>query len=247
MRLVLPATQQKIRNQLTGLYSKLLTTPCLLCGKHHHDRYLCIDCESSLPKIHSPCPRCALPSQENSLCGQCLKQAPYRDQTTCVYIYRDHLARLITGFKFHNQLFLSRFFAQQLAKQRLLTQQKLPQLLLPIPLHTRRLRQRGYNQANELVKELSQLLSIPFDNQSLTRTKDTSPQTSLSFSQRKKNLKQAFAVKNNGLPHHIALIDDVLTTGHTAETAIKVLKSTGVKTVELWTIARTIRHDSFQG
>jgi ComF family protein len=192
-------------------------------------------------------PRCALPSPNNQYCGRCLTKPPLRDLISCLYIYQDEVSRLITGFKFHQHHFLSRFFSQQLALKRLSLTAQLPELLIPIPLHPARIKERDYNQANELAKDLSRQLSLPMDNKILRRIKNTRPQTSLSYSQRRKNLKQAFELVRKPPAQHIALIDDVLTTGHTLETAVKLLKSAGVKTVEVWTIARTIRHDARQG
>jgi predicted amidophosphoribosyltransferase len=98
-----------------------------------------------------------------------------------------------------------------------------------------------------MTKTLSKQLDIPYNNTVLTRIKNTLPQTSLPYSERQKNIQSAFLCNHHPLPSHIALIDDVLTTGHTADTAAKTLLQNGVQHVELWTIARTIRHHSKYG
>ncbi|RLA02342.1 MAG: ComF family protein [Gammaproteobacteria bacterium] len=194
----------------------------------------------NLPRLGPSCPRCATPLTFSTMCGQCLRNPPEQDATFSIFRYQSPIDRLITDLKYRDKLFLSRFFAQQMAEQA--NNRPLPQLLIPIPLHTKRLRHRGYNQAMELARYLSKQLSIPVRNDILIRTRDTLPQASLPFSERKKNIKRAFGVNNFNLPKHIALIDDVLTTGHTADVAAKALRQANVNTIELWTIARTIRH-----
>jgi len=148
---------------------------------------------------------------------------------------------LIADFKYRDKLYLTDVFADLMVEH--LQHTTLPELLIPIPLHPRRLRQRGYNQALELAKSLSRKLAIPISMDTLIRSRDTVPQASLPYDQRKRNMRRAFNVHSSSLPRHIALIDDVLTTGHTANAAAKLLRHEGVTTIELWTIARTIRHD----
>jgi ComF family protein len=143
--------------------------------------------------------------------------------------------------KYHGQLHLTDYFASHLSQVIQQKNEAAPQLLIPIPLHPKRLKQRGYNQSGELAKKLSQQLNIPLNNKSLIRVKNTLPQARLPYAERKRNMKSAFQLLNAKLPEHIALIDDVLTTGHTADMAAKECLKHGAKKVELWTIARTIR------
>jgi ComF family protein len=158
-----------------------------------------------------------------------------------LYKYQDPVDRLIADFKFKDKLYLSQFFAEQMVSK--LNSRTLPELLIPIPLHPHRLKQRGYNQSFELAKSLSKYLTIPVSNNYLERIINTQSQSSMPFKQRKKNIQHAFRATDKQPPQHIALIDDVLTTGHTANAAAKTLKKVGVITIEVWTIARTIRHD----
>lgn len=232
--------RQKMSYQLARLYSNMMPTPCLLCGASNAHSCLCHDCIQNLPKLGDACPRCASPLSYDTVCGQCLHNPPEQDASFSVFQYKAPIDRLITDLKYRDKLFLSRFFAQQIAEQ--VNNRPLPQLLIPIPLHKKRLRHRGYNQAMELARYLSKQLLIPVSNKILIRIRDTAPQASLPFSERKKNIKRAFVVNNANIPAHIALIDDVLTTGHTADVAAKALRQAGVNTIELWTIARTIRH-----
>lgn len=214
--------------------------PCLLCGASNNHDCICQACSDQLPFLEQACPRCASPLQQTMLCGQCLNNPPEQDMSFSLFYYREPINRLIADLKYHDKLTLSGMFATQMAEQ--LKTRQLPQLLIPIPLHPRRLRDRGYNQSLELAKQLSKQLAIPVGHDVLTRIRDTLPQASLPFSERKNNMKQAFQINNTNIPSHIALIDDVLTTGHTANVAVKILRKAGVTTIEVWTIARTVKN-----
>lgn len=214
--------------------------PCLLCGASNNHDCICQACSDQLPFLERACPRCASPLQQTMLCGQCLNKPPEQDASFSLFCYQEPINRLIADFKYHNKLALSRVFAAQMTER--LKARQLPQLLIPIPLHPRRLRERGYNQSLELAKQLSKQLVIPVRHDALTRIRDTLPQASLPFSERKKNMKQAFQINKTNIPSHIALIDDVLTTGHTTNVAAKILRKAGVNTIEVWTVARTVKN-----
>ena len=231
----------KLAHQITRLYSNLLPIPCLLCGVHCKTQPLCADCIEDFPKLGDCCPRCATPLPTASVCGRCLSHPPEQTNSVSVFAYQSPIDRLIADFKYHDKLYLTDIFADAMVDR--LKQTPLPELLIPIPLHHRRLKERGYNQSLELAKSLSKKLAIPIGNTILIRSRDTAPQASLPYEQRKRNMRRAFKLNPSSLPKHIALIDDVLTTGHTANSAAKLLRHEGVSTIELWTIARTISHD----
>ena len=230
-----------LTHRLTQLYSKLMPAPCLLCGIASQQLPLCTDCIADLPHLGHACSRCAMPIDAGKLCGHCLSQPPEQDYSVSLFPYLDPVDRLIAAFKYHDKLYLSQLFGTLMSEQ--LQARKLPQCLIPIPLYPSRLRQRGYNQSLELAKVLSTQLAIPTSNDYLIRTRNTAPQTSLPFDQRKANIERAFSLQQKTVPDHIALIDDVLTTGHTANAAAKCLRQAGATTIEVWTIARTISHD----
>ncbi len=230
----------KMAHQLRQLYSNLMPIPCLLCGTHSVDTVICIDCLHQLPYSPNACPRCAMPLSHNALCGTCLNQPVSQDLSFSPFIYQAPLTRLISQFKYQNQLSLTEFFADKMIHHR--GTNELPQALIPVPLHPKRLRQRGYNQSHELAKVLSNQLDIVIQHP-IARTHATQPQAGLSFKQRKQNVKNAFQLVEPKVPNHVALIDDVLTSGQTANAITHLLRKSGVKTIELWTIARTIRHD----
>lgn len=231
-----------VTHRLAELYSKLLPIPCFLCGDFSLHDALCKACVEELPWLDQCCQRCALPLNESGICGQCLQQPPPQQLSLAVFRYETPINHCIAAFKFHQQLVFARLFAKLLATKVKQRQQPLPEILIPIPLHSSRLRQRGYNQSAQLTDTLSTELTIPVDKTSFIRQRNTSPQTGMSGKQRKRNVKQAFAVAKP-LPYkHVALVDDVFTTGHTTAEASRCLQQNGVKTVEVWTIARAIRH-----
>lgn len=222
------------------LYSKLMPIPCRLCGSMSQHQAICSSCVHDLPLLGVACPRCALPMNSAHICGQCLQLPPEQDLSFSLFRYHDPISRLIADFKYHDKLYLSELFAQLMVEK--LNQRRLPELLIPIPLHANRIRQRGYNQSFELAKALSRELGIPSSNDYLIRYIDTKSQSSIPFKARKNNIQHAFKLIQAKVPTHIALIDDVLTTGHTANAAAKLLRKAGATRIEVWTIARTIRH-----
>tara|TARA_R110002049_G_scaffold49015_3_gene140702 strand:+ start:519 stop:1235 length:717 start_codon:yes stop_codon:yes gene_type:complete len=227
-------------HRIWQLYSKLMPIPCRLCGTMNQHQAICDACLQNFPALGDACPRCALPISNAYVCGHCLKQPPEQDLSFSLYPYLAPIDRLIADLKYYDNVFLSQFFAQLMYDK--LKNRPPPDLLIPIPLHPNRLRQRGYNQSFELAKALSVKLGIPSSNNYLIRTIDTKSQASIPFKARKQNIQNAFKSIQTTVPAHIAIIDDVLTTGHTANAAVKQLRQAGASTIEIWTIARAIRH-----
>lgn len=114
----------------------------------------------------------------------------------------------------------------------------MPHYLLPVPLHPERLRERGYNQALELARPLSRILGIPIAHRLCTRRRATLAQTSLDGGERRRNLRGAFLPSLGEMPRHVAIIDDVVTTGTTVEELARTLRLAGVEVVEVWACAR---------
>jgi len=230
-----------LTHQLTELYRKVFPIPCLLCGLAAERYGLCQPCIAELPVLGHACKRCALPVQNAQICGHCLRSPPYQNLSFSLYRYESTVRRCITAFKYNNQLHFSHLFAQQMAIF-LSARPALPHCLVPIPLHPRRIRQRGFNQSAEVAKYLASALNIAYRPELLQRVRLTQSQSELPFQQRKKNMRNAFACKQQSLPSHIAIIDDVMTSGYTAGEAAKIFKRQGVEIIEVWTIARAIRH-----
>jgi len=229
-----------LTHQVGQLYSNLLPIPCLVCGMASGNSVICLACNADLPRPSLVCIRCGMPITHDALCGSCLVHPLNHDFCYSPFFYKEVIPRLISQFKYHNQFALTDFFAEQFLQYR--GQDDLPALLIPVPLHAKKLRERGYNQSHEFAKSLKKLTNLPIAHP-VVRHKQTKSQTGLSVKQRKQNVKNAFRVIEPNLPEHVALIDDVLTSGQTANAITDSLRKSGVKTIELWTIARTIQHD----
>lgn len=229
-----------LTQQFRQLYRKVFPIPCLLCGLATDDQALCESCIAELPVIQQCCIRCAIPLANAQICGQCLKKPPIQDISLSLYRYEQAIPRMMSALKYHRQIQLAEMCAQEFISYHTLA--RLPDVLLPIPLHPSRLRQRGYNQSLLFADTLAKLLKIPCRPELLKRIKKTATQTQLNAKQRHKNMRQAFEYSSSFVPQHVAIIDDVMTSGATTQEAARVLKRAGIETIEVWTIARAISH-----
>lgn len=218
---------------------------CLLCDEHTGSTHLiCNPCELDLPWLAGQCRHCAVPMPQFELaCGSCLKRPPAFRRVLVPWRYDFPVDTLITRFKHQSQWPLGRLLAGMLGEHLAhafadgLTP---PDALLPVPLAGRRLRQRGFNQAAMIATWLGERLHLPVLD-CLQRTRDTPAQQGLDAAARKRNLRRAFALRNP-LPlegRHLALIDDVLTTGATADALARLLLSAGAAAVDVYCLART--------
>jgi len=219
----------------------LLPLRCLLCGARGSDGIdLCAGCAGDFPLNHPCCPRCALPLKAPApLCGRCLVRDPVFTATWAPFLYTHPLDLLEARFKFRRDLAAGRVLAERMAARARVDAPALPALIIPVPLHRSRLRERGYNQAQELGVPLARALGIPLRHDALIRTRATPPQTGLDAKARRRNLRDAFAVAEHAQwPSHVVLLDDVMTTGATAREAAKTLRRAGVARVDVWALAR---------
>ncbi len=226
-------------DRLLGRMGRWLLPPrCLLCreaASGEHD--LCGSCAEALPWSGYACDRCALPLYEAGTCGACLQYPPPLSATHAAFVYGFPLDRLLPRFKFHDDLAAGRLLSQLMGDA--LSHLPRPDALMAVPLHNSRLRSRGYDQALELAKPLARRLHIPLLRDVLVRRQQTRPQSELDAAARRRNLRGAFAVGiGQPLPLHVALVDDVMTTGATLHAAAKVLRRAGVLRVDAWVCAR---------
>lgn len=191
------------------------------------------------------CIRCAAPlacvGQSALECRRCLARPPLFDRAFAPFRYAYPIDRLIRGFKYQSRLAWGRVLATLLAQHLRAHAARMPEVLIPVPLHPDRHRERGFNQARELARPLSRLLGIAIDDRLCRRVRATHDQTELNARERRKNLRRAFAVMRATNVRHVALIDDVLTTGSTASELARMLKRAGVKVVDVWAVARAAR------
>lgn len=230
-----------IYNSLKNVQSWLGARPCPVCqGRATHGRDFCAGCAAALPYLGPACPRCAAPHDlgaGTAECGRCQTEAPAYTAASALFRYAFPIDRLIQGLKYHGQLHHARLLGELLAAQ-LAPRPTRPEYILPVPLHAARLRERGYNQSLELARVLARRLGVELDYRSLHRTRATAPQTGLPLDQRARNVRRAFALAPGFSARHVAIIDDVMTSGHTAEAVAKCLRRAGVEEVEVWVVAR---------
>ena len=228
---------------IARLHWRIFPPRCLVCaGEGTGRRDLCSACALELPRLGSCCQCCAEPLSRAGLCGRCLRVPPLFDQVSAPFLYAPSLDRLIKAFKFDGQLEAGRLLADLMADflTDVLDGQERPQALLPVPLHPNRWRERGYNQALELARPIAQRLGIRLLPNALQRLRDTPQQAQLALPQRQRNIRAAFAVPQALALQHIAIIDDVMTTGSTANEIARVLRAAGVKRVQVWVCARVV-------
>jgi len=225
--------------QITNKLSKSINQPCVLCGaKGHEDLCLCEDCLAELPYIENSCDSCGLPLQASlTHCGACISSPPPCTRCVSVLHYQEPVDYLIKHMKYHNQLAIADLMGKLLVKKIGKTT-PLPEQIIPVPLHFSRLQQRGYNQAIEIAKPISRAFNIPINTTLCSRIRDTAPQFDLASDKRAENLSHAFEVINEVSVKHVAIVDDVMTTGCTVWELSKTLINAGVERVDVWTAAR---------
>jgi ComF family protein len=231
---------------LSHLVQWIYPPRCLLCGhsgqKQGHEAVdLCGYCQHQLPFNETACLSCALPLPQDvgpgTICGRCQKKQPAFDTSLSIFRYEQPTVWLIQQLKFNDRLSHARLLGNMLA-QKIQYCDELPQCIIPVPLFNKRLRQRGFNQSVELAKPVAQKTGLPLELNLVERVRPTESQTGLDAKQRRKNIKGAFSIVRAVAYQHVAIIDDVVTTGSTVSELARVLKRAGVKRVDVWSIAR---------
>jgi len=237
------ATLGRYRQLVVGkLFDNIRGNQCLLCLQAAETRCLCPACLADLSWQDHACAVCALPLPEESdaeVCAECLLCPPPWQQAQAVFHYQFPVDRLIAAFKYQHQLALTDLFADLMAAR--LAADARPTLIVPVPLHPQRLRERGYDQTLLLARALARLTGIAFQPTALQRLRDTAMQKSLDRDARRANLLGAFGCRGEALAgQRILLIDDVLTTGATLSVLSEVLLNAGAESVHALVIARTL-------
>ncbi|HCY19026.1 MAG TPA: amidophosphoribosyltransferase [Deltaproteobacteria bacterium] len=176
---------------------------------------------------------------EDHLCGTCIKKRRPFSIARSIGIYEGVLLEAVQRLKYNGKTSLARPLAKLMTKEFSMNNYN---LIVPVPLHKTRLKERGFNQSLLLARELSKLYNLPIDYLNLRKIRATDPQVNLKGKERIENMKGAFAVKNGaGFKNKkILLIDDVYTTGATVTECSKVLKKAGAKTIDVLTLARVV-------
>lgn len=216
---------------------------CLLCGDPGQDGFdLCRPCAAALPYIDIACPRCAQPlsAPVPLLCGACQKKPPAYERTFALFEYdgRGPAGHLVKSLKFGARYPVARLLGALLA-ERLRGRSDPPEAIIPVPLHESRYRKRGFNQAIEIARTVSRRLDIPLDLTACRRVRATAAQARLPARERRRNLRKAFAARPGLAYRHVAILDDVVTTGTTVNEVARTLRRAGVEKIEVWACART--------
>ena len=216
---------------------------CVLCLAHSHYGGLCRDCLEDLPHNRVACERCALPlplPRLDRLCRACRTRTPSQDFCLAPWRYEFPVDRMIQRYKYRGWRAPGRALALNWAEQQRHPPRPQPEALLPAPIALERLRERGFSQSAEITAWLSRATGIAMNTSVLARHPGYRPQAGLSRGERRRNLQGAFYIRDaNGLPDHVAVVDDVITTGATAEAMAACLRAAGVRRVDLWALART--------
>lgn len=226
----------------------ILPNVCVLCmHPTHSSLVLCDACKIDLPWLINACMRCANPLPvEEKVCGECLKKPPPYDNTFAMLHYKKPITNLIAQMKYQQQLSIAKLFGEYMAEKLINKVDDstliLPQAILPVPLHTKRLRERGFNQAIELARPVAKRLQLPILTQECIRIRATEKQSLTRAGAREDNIKNAFSAEFTQPVMHVALIDDVITTGNTISAVSKSLKKAGVQRIDVWCVARTQLH-----
>ncbi len=231
---------------ISAKFKQLLPAqPCVLCGAMSHHGLWCEACDISMPYHDMPrCPICALPTPQGEVCGHCLKKPPLYTRTIAAFSYQFPLNKLIQAMKYQEQLALSQIFAEKLLQR--LDASGLPDFIIPMPLHPAKLRRRGFNQALLVAARLSDSLDIPLLSHSCHRLRDTPSQSALPWKERSRNVRGAFLCNGDLTGKHIALVDDVLTTGASLNALAAAVQKCGATEISAWVIARTLPHEHTQ-
>ena len=230
------------RQQLLHRCLQHLQRHCLLChcpiSPGTPTFGLCTHCQQTLPFIPAACQQCGIPLPVNQpQCGQCLQQSPAFDKTCCPLTYDGPVIPLIHRFKSSHSNALRRLLAEILLGK--LHDYSNIDAITTVPMHWKRNLQRGNNHSLLLAQRLSRLLQIPFKPGIIHLPTLTLSQKNLSARQRRSNLQHAFQCHVRLQGQHIAVVDDVMTTGSTMQAVALALKQAGAAEVNCWVIART--------
>jgi ComF family protein len=222
----------------------LLPRHCVMCGLSSGVENLCRPCAGELPRIGHSCLQCGLPLHHpaDGICGQCLRRAPPWTSAIAALVYRFPVDQLVCRFKFGRNLACGQILSRELILAAREKCGETPDCLLPVPLHRSRHFYRAFNQADLLARQAGKALGIPVYGSVLRRSRRTRAHSGLNADRRKRNIKGAFACRvpasKQAAFGHVALVDDVMTTGATLAECTRVLKKAGAGRVSVWVAAR---------
>jgi ComF family protein len=235
-------TTVTVDNHTGGLLQLLAPASCFWCRAPGAAQGVCAACIAALPWNLRACRACGLPLPDAAAagaCGECLRDAPPQDASWVAFRYAAPIAEAIVELKFHGRLAPAHLLGSLMAERLALRPDPLPEVLVPVPLAPGRLRRRGYNQALELGRPLARRLSLRLLPAAARRVRATLEQTRLDAAERRRNVRGAFAVEAALVRgRHVALLDDVVTTGATITELARAARAAGACRIEAWAVAR---------
>jgi ComF family protein len=227
-------------NNCLSFSQSLLPQQCILCTAPAGSDVVCAECYRRLPWLTAVrCPQCALPTGTGKVCGACLSEPPRYDSITAPFEYAWPLAPLVQHYKYAANLALARLLARALADML----DRSADVIIPLPLAPRRLRERGFNQALEIGRLVSRSTAIPLAPHACRRVRESTPQAALPWAERARNIRGAFVCDADLAGMRVAVVDDVMTTGATLNEIARNLRQAGAVEVQGWVVARTLKHD----
>lgn len=238
-----PSLQRWVDRTRSWLAQALWPPSCILCGGGGDVGIdLCRDCAADLPRNETACVVCAEPLSgacPPQVCGACLCDPPPFCSSFVPFRYAYPLDHLVRGLKFRNELACGSVLGQLFARCLLARGEPLPDAIIPVPLAPRRYRQRGYNQASELALSIRRFTGVAVMSDVAIRERETAEQAGLDRKARRRNVSGAFATVAPLHARHVAILDDVVTTGSTVRELAEALRHAGAEQVAVWAIART--------
>ena len=229
--------QLKVNNARTAPFDG---NRCFLCaGPSGGHESICRSCLDDLAYNVEACPACAKPNTASRLCADCLSRPQaFIDKSWALFLYHYPVNQLILNMKFKQGLDIANYLGGMLGGLFLKDNTALPDCIIPVPLHCRRLISRGYNQSVELARPISRQLGINLDTSSCKRIRATMPQADLPAKKRRGNVRDAFSVIETCDYDHVLLVDDVITTASTVNELARMLSLAGVRRIEVLAVAR---------
>jgi ComF family protein len=217
---------------------------CILCcGACNDSIDLCRDCAADLPRNDPACAVCAEPLAATDAavraCGECLRAPPAFTSGFVPFRYAYPLDHLVRGLKFRGELACGRALGHLFSRCLLARNEPLPETIVPVPLASRRYRERGYNQVSELALAIRAATRVSVTTDVVIRQRETVEQAGLDRGARSRNVKDAFVAIAPLRARRVAILDDVITTGSTVRELACVLRRAGAEQIVVWAIART--------
>ncbi|MFA9438688.1 ComF family protein [Uliginosibacterium sp. sgz301328] len=223
---------------LHQVFAQIWPARCHVCGARSGLAPVCEACMADLPQLPDQrCALCGLPTLRGATCGRCLHRLPHFDATHAAFVYAFPVRELLLSLKAGHGFELAGWFATRMAQA---WPDEQVDAIVAMPLHPRRLRERGFNQSMELARRIGQAVGVPVWIRAVDRARDTPHQTGLRLRGRRNNLRGAFVCTRRFDGLHVVVVDDVMTSGTSCDELARTLKRAGARRVTCLVTARTL-------